>query len=96
MPNDGPPSSTPPNTTVTPQTLPAESVRLPSGPGHYSRLNPEPLTVIEAWGLGFHLGNVLKYIARAGYKAGETPLSDLKKARVYLDRLIQHMERNAR
>ncbi|HWR49911.1 MAG TPA: DUF3310 domain-containing protein [Bryobacteraceae bacterium] len=60
-------------------------------PAHYTRLNPEPLDVIEAWGLGWHLGNVLKYIARAGHKGSE--LQDLRKARNYLDRLIALREK---
>ena len=35
-------------------------------PPHYASLNPEPITVIENWNLLFHLGNAIKYIARAG------------------------------
>jgi hypothetical protein len=61
-------------------------------PAHYTRLNPEPIDVIEAWGLGWHLGNVLKYIARAGHKGSE--LEDLRKARNYLDRKIAVIERD--
>lgn len=52
-------------------------------PDHY-RLNPEPIAVIKAWDLGFCLGNVLKYIARAGHKAGESRDKDLHKAMEYL------------
>lgn len=52
-------------------------------PDHY-RLNPEPIAVIKAWDLGFCLGNVIKYIARAGHKAGESRDSDLHKAMEYL------------
>ncbi len=56
-------------------------------PDYYSPESPyEPLKVIHAWGLGFCLGNALKYIARAGKKGGEAQhLEDLKKARTYLD-----------
>lgn len=57
-------------------------------PEHYTRRNPQPLEVIEAWGLDFWLGQVVKYVGRAGYKAGSTELEDLKKARFYLDRKI--------
>lgn len=56
-------------------------------PPHYAALSPEPIDVIEAWGLGFHLGNVLKYIARAGRKG--PAIEDLEKARWYLDREIE-------
>ena len=31
-------------------------------PAHYVRSNIEPIKVTEAWHLGFHLGNVIKYI----------------------------------
>jgi hypothetical protein len=53
--------------------------------------NPyEAIKVIEAWGLGFCLGNTLKYISRAGKKDQGATLEDLKKARWYLDREIQN------
>lgn len=64
-------------------------------PAHYGGAdNPyEAIKVIEAWGLGFHLGNTVKYIARAGVKGGaDQELEDLKKARWYLDRLITSIE----
>lgn len=63
-------------------------------PEHYARLDPEPITVIEAWRLPYHLGNVLKYLARAGHK-GDT-LEDLRKARWYLDRYIALQGTDAR
>lgn len=58
-------------------------------PAHYGGAdNPyEAIKVIEAWGLGFCLGNAAKYIARAG-KKGDA-IEDLEKARWYLDREIQ-------
>jgi hypothetical protein len=59
-------------------------------PAHYTYSTIEPIDVIEAWALGFHLGNVLKYIARAGRKGSK--IDDLKKARWYLDREIKRME----
>ena len=51
----------------------------------------ETIDVIEAWELGFHLGNTVKYISRAGKK--DNILSDLKKARWYLDREIGRLEK---
>jgi hypothetical protein len=57
-------------------------------PIYYNSLKPEPIEVIEAWELNFHLGNTIKYISRAGKKEGTTRLSDLLKARWYLDREI--------
>jgi len=61
-------------------------------PAHYGGAdNPyEAIKVIEAWGLGFCLGNTVKYIARAGKK--DATLQELKKARWYLDREISNME----
>lgn len=61
-------------------------------PPHYGGAdNPyEAIKVIEAWGLGFCLGNVVKYISRAGRKGAA--VEDLKKARWYLDREITRME----
>ena len=57
-------------------------------PAHYGGAdNPyEAIKVIEAWTLGFCLGNAVKYISRAGRKGNA--LEDLKKARWYLDREI--------
>jgi hypothetical protein len=61
-------------------------------PTHYGgEDNPyEAIKVIEAWDLGFNLGNVVKYLSRAG-KKGET-LEDLRKAAWYLQREIQNRE----
>ena len=61
-------------------------------PEHYASLSPEPLDVIEAWGLGFHEGNVLKYLARWRRKGG---VQDLRKAAEYLRRLILVAEQSA-
>lgn len=52
----------------------------------------EAIKVIEAWDLGFCLGNTVKYISRAGKKPSASKLEDLKKARWYLDREIQRFE----
>jgi hypothetical protein len=63
-------------------------------PDHYGgKKNPyEAIKVIEAWSLGFSLGNTVKYIARAGKKDRSKELEDLKKARWYLDHEIQRLE----
>jgi hypothetical protein len=78
-------------------------------PAHYGGAdNPyEAIKVIEAWGLGFSLGNAVKYISRAGHKPLEpglpeivegsdlkaAALQDLRKARWYLDREISNLEK---
>jgi len=48
----------------------------------------EAIKVIEAWGLGFCMGNVIKYISRAGKKYPEKEIEDLEKAKWYLEREI--------
>lgn len=65
-------------------------------PAHYGgKDNPyEAIKVIEAWALGFSLGNAVKYIARCGRKGDM--LEDLKKARWYLDHTIESLENDAR
>lgn len=59
-------------------------------PKHYTHGGIETIDVIEAWQLGFCLGNTVKYISRAGRKGDA--LEDLKKARWYLEREIARME----
>jgi hypothetical protein len=56
-------------------------------PRHYTFGGIEVIDAIEAWELGFHLGNVVKYVARAAHKGHF--LEDLRKARWYLDRQIE-------
>lgn len=64
-------------------------------PSHYGGAdNPyEAIKVIEAWSLGFCLGNAVKYIARAGKKDNNRLLQDLQKARWYINHEIERLER---
>jgi hypothetical protein len=64
-------------------------------PAHYGGAeNPyEAIKVIEAWGLGFCLGNAIKYICRAGRKSDATA-TDLRKAMWYLNHEIERLEKN--
>lgn len=57
-------------------------------PSHYKQGGIETIDVIEAWGLGFNLGNAVKYISRAGKKDPKKELEDLEKAEFYLKRQI--------
>lgn len=62
-------------------------------PAHYKELSPEPIDVIDSWGLEFYEAQVLKYIARAGRKGGEAKrLEDLEKAAWYLQRRINRLK----
>lgn len=59
-------------------------------PGHYlSPRGMEAIDVIEEFGLGFHLGNSVKYILRAGKK--DSYIQDLEKAVWYLEREIERV-----
>lgn len=62
-------------------------------PAHYTDGKIEVIEFIEDKGLGFHLGNAVKYIARAGKKDPSKHIEDLKKARWYLNREIERLER---
>lgn len=63
-------------------------------PEHYGGAeNPyEAIKVIEAWGLGFCLGNAVKYISRAGKKEAAKHVEDLRKAIWHLHREIRKLE----
>ena len=60
-------------------------------PSHYNQGKYEVIDVIRDWGLDFTEGNVVKYLARSKYK--ENRIEDLKKARWYLDYLINQLEK---
>ncbi len=64
-------------------------------PTHYGgENNPyEAIKVIDAWDLGFSLGNTVKYISRAGKKESDKELQDLKKAMWYLQHHIENLEK---
>ena len=62
------------------------------GGDHYTVLSVQPWTAMSSWMTpqafcGYLKGNVIKYVARD--KGG---LEDLKKARHYLNKLIEEME----
>ena len=60
------------------------------GGTHYKDFPIQPVEFIHKNGLGFIVGNVVKYVVRYKQKNG---VEDLKKARHYLDMLIE-MEAN--
>ena len=53
----------------------------------------ETIDYIEAFNLNFNLGNVVKYITRAGKKT-DRPLEDLGKASWYINREIERLRNN--
>lgn len=58
-------------------------------PDHYQGNGYEVLDIIEDFDLNFNLGNVLKYILRAGRKDSELKEEDLEKALFYLKREVE-------
>jgi hypothetical protein len=62
-------------------------------PSHYQGQKFEVIDVIEDFQLGFHLGNAIKYILRAGKKDDDedTYETDLRKAMWYIEREIDSM-----
>ena len=61
-----------------------------SHPSHYNQ-GIEAIDIIESWDLNFSLGNAIKYILRSPYKGKQ--IEDLEKARWYIDREINRMNR---
>lgn len=69
-----------------------------SGPGHYTRLAIEPAEYVAKNNLPFLVGNIIKYVSRAGQKVpeGETEVEaavrDLRKAIRCAEMQINHLE----
>lgn len=67
-----------------------------NNPSHYGgKDNPyEAIKVIDAWELGFCLGNTVKYISRCGKKFTDKTIEDLQKAAWYLNHEIELLKLN--
>jgi hypothetical protein len=61
-------------------------------PAHYKGNKFECIDIIEDFHLGFHLGNAVKYILRAGKKGDR--IEDIRKAIWYLERECKREEQN--
>ncbi len=61
-------------------------------PAHYTDGKIEVIDFIEDKKLGYHLGNAVKYISRAGKKDPDKTAEDLRKAVWYLNRYIDRLE----
>ena len=72
---------------MTPDSAPEKANQMQIGGNHYKELDPQPWDLIRAWNLGYMEGNVIKYVGRWQSKGG---LEDLRKARHYLDKLIEY------
>ena len=63
-----------------------------NSPDHYTSGGIETIDFIEAKELDYNLGNVVKYITRAGKKSAKK-LEDLKKAQWYMNRAVEKLEK---
>lgn len=61
-------------------------------PKHYTDGRIEVIDYIEDKKLGYHLGNAVKYISRAGKKDPEKEVEDLQKAVWYINRKIEKLQ----
>jgi hypothetical protein len=68
------------------QYLEGSKLKEQVGGDHYSKLAIQPVTYINANGLSYLQGNVIKYVTRYKDKNG---LQDLEKAKHYIDMLIE-------
>ena len=57
------------------------------GPTYYRRGSIQPWDFVRDQGLNFHLGNVVKYVCRAGHKFDD--IDDLEKAIHYLKNEVE-------
>jgi len=71
--------------------LPVTMLDTVNHPPHYKVGGVETIDFIEAKGLNYHLGNVVKYITRADHKGDR--LENLRKAEWYLKREIENAAR---
>ena len=62
------------------------------GPKYYRRGKIQVWDFIRDQELNFHLGNVIKYVCRAGHKTDQ--INDLKKAIHYLTNELEHVTNN--
>ena len=61
-------------------------------PTHYQG-TIQPIDIINEQNLNFNLGNVVKYVYRAGKKQGENILTDLEKAKDYINFEIERVKK---
>ena len=62
-------------------------------PSHYTDGKIECIDYIEDKHLGYHLGNAIKYISRAGKKDPRKEIEDLEKAIWYIRRHIDNLKK---
>ena len=86
------PAASDPSAAAPPAPAPDTALSVQVAGDHYKRLAIQPIEYIHANGIGFAEGSVIKYVTRWRDKAG---ITDLKKARHFLDLLIELEEKKA-
>lgn len=71
----------------------SEALKVQVGGDHYKTLVIQPAEYCMANNIGFMEGSVIKYVTRWRDKGG---VDDLKKARHFLDMMIEHEEKPRR
>ena len=71
------------------ENVPHGTIEHVNHPNHYNQGKFEVIEVIEDWGLGFNLGNAIKYIGRCEHK--ENKKQDLEKALWYIKRELENI-----
>ena len=74
------------NSFALPEINRANALDVQVGGSHYKSMRIQPVEFIQVNGLGFCEGNAIKYLCRWKNKNG---VEDLKKARHYIDLLIE-------
>lgn len=77
-----------------PQVVEEKKEDVVNHPQHYTFGSIEVIDAIEDWQLDYHLGNVVKYVARAKYKGNF--VENLSKAKWYLERRITKEEESGK
>jgi|GEM_PF-1023504 len=77
--------------TPTGKTVPHSALAVQEGGGHYKDLKIQPIEYIHANGIPFAEGCAIKYLTRWRSKGG---VEDLKKARHFIDLLLELEGRN--
>ena len=71
------------------ENVPYGTIEHVNHPNHYNKGKFEVIDVIEDWGLGFNLGNAVKYIGRCEHKGNKK--QDLEKALWYIKRELENI-----
>lgn len=78
--------------TMTEKKMKLDNINRPAWYFNNGKAEIGPYDFCKQQELGIEAFNIIKNVTRAGRKPGDSPLKDLKEARFFLDRLIEHEE----